>query len=471
MSDSVNDWVRRLHTDPLPALHQTLKQVREVLNSVSGSHAAISKLIERDPGFSLAIFRQLRTLPNKPRESVTKIANAIPLLGMEAIERTTRELPVLEDLLKGPPRRGLLDCYSRAAHAAIYAANLAERMGHHHLEAFANAALLHDIGEMALWVAEPDTMKNMQARIRQGDGHEDAALEVLGFTLEELNLGLGNRWELPELVQESQGLFNSYQPRPLTVMMAAAVARATASGWNCHDASDKLELLAEFIGISEAQASTYLHQLAVTAANQLQSLPLPLPAFRLLQTGEATKVKPQAPVTKIEQPRGNRPAVEPPPASGKSPQAKPKTNPLQALLTRTIHALCDEHGLERAMFAMLSPDRKTLKARFVVDKNNGASLKTFEVDLHSPNLFSILMKKPQALWLNPDNLVKYLPSIPESVVRTVCSSGFFIISVFIKDKPIGVFYADVGCTGGSLNTDQFNNFKTTCRRAMQELTR
>ncbi|RDH90850.1 MAG: histidine kinase [endosymbiont of Seepiophila jonesi] len=470
MSDSVNDWVRRLHTDQLPAMHRTLKQVREVLNSVSGSHVAISKLIERDPGFSLAIFRQLRTLPNKSREPVTKIANAIPLLGMEAIERTTRELPVLEDLLKGPPRRGLLDCYSRAAHAAIYAANLAERLGHHHPEAFANAALLHDIGEMALWVAEPDTMKNMQARIRQGDGREDAALEVLEFTLEELNLGLGNRWELPELVQESQGLFNSYQPRPLTVMMAAAVARATASGWNSHDASDKLELLAEFIGISEAQASTYLHQLAVTAANQLQSLPLPLPAFRLLQTGVTRKVKPQAPVTKIEQPRGGRPAVEPSPASGKSPQAKPKINPLQALLSRTLHALRDEHGLERAMFAMLSPDRKTLKARFVVDKNNGASLKTFEVGLHSPNLFSILMKKPQALWLNPDNLVKYLPSIPESVVRTVCSSGFFIISVFIKDKPIGVFYADVACTGGSLNTDQFNNFKTTCRRAMQELT-
>jgi HD-like signal output (HDOD) protein len=134
-------------------MQRTLTQIRDLLHQSSVNHSRLSETISRDPGFSLHVLRQINSLPNPPKEPVTKISLAIPLLGMEAIEQASRTLPSVEEKLKGPPRRGLIDCYSRSAHAAIYARDFAERRRWQEAGSLYTAALLHNISEMALWVS------------------------------------------------------------------------------------------------------------------------------------------------------------------------------------------------------------------------------------------------------------------------------------------------------------------------------
>lgn len=479
MTESIDTWVARLSSEPLPVMRRTLTRVRNLLNRTSTSHTALREAIEFDPGFSLHIYRLFNNLPNRPKEPVSKLGNAISLLGIGKIEQALKELPALEDRLKGPPRRNLLDCYSRAAHASIYASELTRHLKFREAEPLASAALLHDIGEMALCSAAPEVMRQIQQLMLQGDDREDAALQVLGFTLEELNLKLGSRWQLPELTQESQSLYNSFQPQPLTVMLACAVARDSARGWNSREILDHLELLAEFLEISLEQAQAQLHQTAALAARILSVLPLPLPAFRLAcaagdmtnQAVKQTAVKPESatvqppPVAKVEKTEQS--------VGEKKPQTQrrsaPSHNPLHESLTRTIDEMKNHHGLDNVMFAMLSADRQTLNARFVAADQSQSKLKEFQASLQQPTLFSILMKKPQALWLNPGNLAKYRQMIPESIYQMLCGKGFLVMSIFIKNKPVGLFYADNGCGNAVLATNQYNNFKVLCQRFMQEL--
>ncbi|PVV26062.1 MAG: histidine kinase, partial [gamma proteobacterium symbiont of Ctena orbiculata] len=249
MTQTVQEWTRMLSAEPLLVMQRTLTQVKDLLQQSSVNHSRLSEVISRDPGFSLHLMQQLNNLPSPPKEPVTKISLAIPLLGMDAIERASRTLPSLEGKLKGPPRRGLIDCYSRAAHAAIYARSIAERQGWQEADSLYTAAMLHDIGEMALWAMAPDQMRAIHTKISQGAARESVARETLGITLEELSAELSLTWQLPELIQDSQGASNSYQPKPLSVILASVLARESSLGWYRGKLATDIELLAEFLDI------------------------------------------------------------------------------------------------------------------------------------------------------------------------------------------------------------------------------
>ena len=371
MSSSMQEWVERLSAKPLPAMRQTLSRARDLLDASNTNHSVLGEVVARDPGFSLYLLRSLNSLPKGPREPVSNIPNAISLLGMAAIERAIHDLPTLDGGSTESAKLGLAECYSRAAHAGIYAAGLAKWRGQAGQQAFATAALLHDVGEMALWAHTPQVMNKIQRLIALGGGREDAAVQVLGFTLEELNRQLGSRWRLPALAQESQGIFNSYKPQPLTVMLACAVARASAFDWQNRELLDLLELLAELLELPLDQVQSQLHQYAAHAARELQPLEFPLPAFRLvLAPSKEIRTTTSEP---DRQPQGkagtNRPIAGVTPDRQTSSQSRPaqedQTNPLHTQLMRAFRDMQQHHGLRSVMFAMLSPDKTRLKARFV----------------------------------------------------------------------------------------------------------
>lgn len=120
--------------------------------------------------------------------------------------------------------------------------------------------------------------------------------------------------------------------------------------------------------------------------------------------------------------------------------------------------LRDRTGLERAMFAMITPDRKSLRARFILGAKKDAPIKTFQVSLNKRHLFSVLMSRHQSFWLNDSNRQKYLPAIPKELHGTLNIQGFFVSSLFIDNKPLGILYADCSITG-KLNTASFTDFK------------
>ncbi|MEJ2461628.1 MAG: HDOD domain-containing protein [Candidatus Thiodiazotropha sp.] len=481
MSHAAHQWVDRLSHDTLPVMRRSLTRVRDLLNQSSVNHRTLAAVIARDPGFSLHLIRLFNHLPKAPKEPVSKIELAIPLLGMAQVEQASRTLPCLEDHLQGPPQRGLITCYSRAAHAAIYANALTLRRRDIDEGAVYTAALLHDIGEMALWSREPDRMRQVQQLLHQGDGHEDAALEVFGCTLQEISAGLSEAWGLPELVRTAQGLTNSYLPRPLSVMLAAALARESSLGWQRPGTLDGLELLSEFLEIPFDEAVAWLHRQAAEAARQLQTLSIPLPAFHLLHDDEpAVKKVPSAdraatkatPAPSTNEPAAE-PSIQPAPATLQQTQPEPaasasSTAPLQQLIATTLKELQREHGLQRAMFAMLNKERTELRARLVSEQSAEGKLRAFQVDLRSPTLFSLLLKKPQAISLTPANAEKYQHLIPDPLHTVINSRQCLVMSVFLHNKPIGLFYADNG-PKQAITPQQFANFKAVCQRTIQTL--
>ncbi len=471
MTASVSDWADRLKGKPLPAMSLTVQIAPQLVRRTNTTNTDYQRVLVRDPGFALAIFRSFDRQLHPPREPVNTLAHAIALLGILPITEAAQQLPVLKKASFREFGQGLYGCYSRAGHAACYARQWALLRKDHNPEEMAIAALLHNCGEMALWAHSPDQMRQIEHRRGQGLSRQDAALAVLGFTLDQLSFALAAAWRLPPLTGEALQPDGAFKPRSLGVMLAAAMAESSGHAWDSQQTRDLTELLADYIRTTTDHASALLHTWSAVAARDLYGLPIAATAGDLLLLHPSS---PKAALEKTTTPSipQERDQDDTADLAVKKPTAQAPTSGQEQRLhggfSRLMKELRDDLGLERAMFAMLTPDRKTLRARFVAGADPKSSLHRFQLNTGQRTLFSLLMAKPQGLWLNKNTRDRYLPLIPPSLMDSVNSEGFFSSSLFFKDKPLGILYADHS-DAGALNPEGFVRFKQLALRLGEEL--
>ena len=107
MSLTLEDWVSRLKDKPLPAMALTVQRVTQLIDSPNTTNADYQRVISRDPGFTLSIFRAFGNNKRAPKEAPSNLAHAIALLGVGPVIDSTQKLPILKKVLKGAARQGL----------------------------------------------------------------------------------------------------------------------------------------------------------------------------------------------------------------------------------------------------------------------------------------------------------------------------------------------------------------------------
>lgn len=224
MPDSLTDWTDRLANLTLPVLPDTAEELDRLAGSPVSSHTNIERILAWDPGYAIAIFRYLGNLPQAPKTPVGTLSHAISLLGSRVVRELARGLSRLEESPRSSPDQETRDCYSRACHASVYAYHWGAQRGDGNPGESGMAALVRRCGEMAMWVHFRAHMVKIRGQVTEGQNADDAARQVLGFTLDQLNQSLALRWTLPPLAVESLSTVGAFKPRPLGVMLAAALA-------------------------------------------------------------------------------------------------------------------------------------------------------------------------------------------------------------------------------------------------------
>jgi len=142
---------------------------------------------------------------------------------------------------------------------------------------------------------------------------------------------------------------------------------------------------------------------------------------------------------------------------------------LQQLMSLVMKGMHDGVGLSRVVFALLTPDRSMIKAKFVLGAEADSPLKKFEFDLKSPHLFARLVGKMQGLWLSASNQEKLLPLISPEIRLMIGNGEFYAMSVHVHDKPVGFFYADRRQGDCPLDEKSYEAFKMLCLGAAKGL--
>ena len=129
----------------------------------------------------------------------------------------------------------------------------------------------------------------------------------------------------------------------------------------------------------------------------------------------------------------------------------------------------DGIGLNRVVFALLTQERHQLRARAIAGSDNDPAFNRFLIELNGAHLFTRLMEKPQALWINDTNRVKFWPLVPRPFQRIIRGNSFLVLSVFVKGKPVGMFYADRHSAACHLDAHAYHRFKQLGMLAAQAM--
>jgi len=238
-------WIRHFEQASLPVLARTigrLQQLRKDLDDLAPRD--LSEVIAEDPLMSLKTLiwagKHLAQNVSSARASLANeietVDAAIVSAGIAPFFRQFADLESVEDRLSGLPqaRLGLQRVLARSLAAGEFARDWAGYRNDLDIQVIGEAAVLHDVAEMLVWVFAPGLALQMQSYQRSHPHRRTRETQrlVLGITVNELEVAVMKAWRLPTLLRRLTDDAHADSPQVRNVVLAANLARHLA---NAHD--------------------------------------------------------------------------------------------------------------------------------------------------------------------------------------------------------------------------------------------
>jgi len=290
------------------------------------------------------------------------------------------------------------------------------------------------------------------------------------------------------------------------VMLAVQLARSTERGWYWEKTERVLPEIAEYLDAPLDEVTQHVHNNAVRAAREapFYSARHAASLLPMLPGGEELILEEEFPEAEAEIGAAARPAA----SETVTPSQKLSSTPsgetsqpakaasaqiclipqsmvflqtlhdlqqgtgkmdLSELMRKTLHGMHDGIGLNRVVYCMLTPKHEKLISRFMVGADNDPVFSQFEINLEKPHLFTRLLNKQVSLWINDDNREKFWPLMPDEVKTLIKTNSFFAMSIHVRGKPAGLFYADRRSLDCELDEHAYKQFRQMCQFAAKGL--
>lgn len=471
----LDEWVAEISLEQLPVLRRTALSIAYLSKNADGLSATdISDVVLHDPLMTLKVigFANGRMHGRFGAEIVT-LHSAVIMLGVPPFFKHFSALKSIEDIrpVQEKESTGLLNCLSRAHHAAWQARDMAILRADIKSEEVYVGTMLHDMGEMVMWCVAPDAMlKILKAVRRQKVSREDAEKGFLGFTLWDFQQELARKWKLPDLLLMFMDNKNATNPRALMAIIGSALARHAAVGWHSPKLLADYEVLAGQFNFPTDEVIAIVHRNAIVEGRHWEIFHVPPAAAWLpMLPGEwpeepDDEVQPAGTVCLMPHPDELRRITD------EISAHLDGTLNLHDMMSLVLQGMHEGIGLNRVVFALLTADRTAVKAKYVIGAGEGSAFRNFQFDTRTPHLFSRLLTKMQSVWVNADNAANFTALLPDPISEMIGGSeGFFAMSIFVHDRPVGLMYADRRHGHCDLDEHSYQEFKRLCLKAAQGL--
>lgn len=464
---NLNKWIELAEKQPVPVLKHTIKELRGLCRQEDIPIKEITHVVERDPSLIVHILHESNNR-RKGRLSaeITHINQAFRLMGTDQLTRLPDALPAVGDILEGQAKFRLLQTFNRAYHAARFATDWAAIRRDMTPDEVFTATNLHFLGEMVVSMNSPELLdKIAHLKIEKHMPSEEAQFLTLGFTLDELSLALAEKWQFPSLVKEALHPENANSPRAYGIMLGVQLSRIVCyEGWDCPATNKIQESVAEWLGIKLSALVTRTHIIAAEIAREIpqydtpayaRTIPLIIEHKEDGEDVEDTKDD-QTSLCLIPQLAVLHNAVK------NLTTLSPTETTVESLIHLIVDAMHDGIGLNRVVFCHYSEEERRFNPFVIKGTENDFVFNRFKIEVNSANLFTHLIKKPQALLINDANRATYWKLVPEDFQKLINNNTFVVMSIFKNEKPYGLFYADRHTSTCQLDERSYSYFKTLC---------
>lgn len=471
-SPALKTWLKN-NLKPIPAIPFYAKQAKAIIEEESFEKLELSKIISSDPGLSTQLFNLVNAKrKGTKREYVESILSALSLLGEPGIVNFINHISTLDDIRTSfECENDYLALIARAQQAAKHAKQWAEKRGSQGIKEIGSATKLYDIAEFALCLFDHEKYKVYKDNNKKLYDPNKHCKEQFGFDFYPLSLALCDHFHLPELALEAHNRDEIAGIRSQGIKIASKLMHHADLDWYSEATISYLKKASDLCQISIDKICTMAHITCVESAHELNFDVKFHSAANLVQHKE-----PPRPQLVKEEKVKLKPTLEKSVIIEK-PKEKVLTQPSNTLLSdlkivaqqkntsqaSQLMALldgCQKYlKFNRNALFLLTKDRSKMSTRLHKGLDNDSTLLNFSISQQQAGLLKILLEKPQAIWINPDNFRKYEKMLPGIFKSCSLSDDFFMMSLFSGNNPVGIVFCDNYGQRKPLNKEQFNLFK------------
>lgn len=454
----------------MPVFGATARNVLNISKNVDSTVLELTQIILQDSAMTARVLKLANTVFYNPSvKPISTISRAIVLLGLEAVCNICLTIKLIDTLGKSSSRSRLVDEMGLSIHAAVQARNIAQQRGDKEPEEVFVAALLMRVGRMAFWCCGNERVDKLSDALEKPCMDPEIVEEkILGFPLKNLSKSLAKEWGLGDLLSESLNDPLEGGPRVRNVVISDELAVAAERGWDSEEVERITEEFAELLGQPVETVTDLLHDAAKDAAliacsygASVAAKAIPLPAKykeKVEFEDEPALVKevfPSAnPIAQLDILREIKGLIS----------NKPTFN---SLLEMVMEGIYRGIGMERTLFALMSPDHKFLKAKYTLGCDREMMLSEFRIPLSKaePNIFLYAMAKKNPIWVQPGEQFALSGLVTPSITQLLGKGEFLLAPLIIGAKSIGVIYADRIPSGHKIDEDILKSFEHFCAEA------
>jgi HD-like signal output (HDOD) protein len=473
----IEQWVALMSAAQLPVLARTLQQITRLRADEENVRPRdISHLVLHDPLMALRVLRFLRESHGKRgMTDITTIEHAVMMLGVSPFFRTFSRLRSVDTDLASDRNalQGLMSVIARARHAAMHAGEWAQLRHDIESDEVVIATLLHDMAEMLLWYFAPLQAAQIDARLAGDPAQRSTEVqrEVLGFSLNELQLALSSAWGLPPLITSLMDDYRAERPRARNVLFAVNLARHCANGWEDAALPDDIEGIRKLIGRPVMEVRQRVFHTAIEAGHDHlwygdRSPAIWLPPFPLDVEHGDNQAGPRISGQLLVRVRRMLAAEESADlfnwAGSGAPRASGPSPTLPAVVALVFHGLYKGAGLARQVYFSLDETGVIARARYLGGVRNCGRLAYLTLSLGMVNPLTRELAEQGVLWWKGEDDPRPLTDLPRDWRVAAAKGGFFAAMIRTSDGRPGLMFADGGAESRRLPEERFDQFTELC---------
>lgn len=465
MSENLENWIERISDNELPIFKYTVHAINDVVSQDASSTSDLSQIILRDANLTARVLRVANSAAyNVTGSQISTISRAIIYLGFNLVRDISMSLAIIDALLSGEQKENALGLMAESFHAAVQARDFAERRGDDGAEEIFIAALLKNIGEITFWcVAGEEGAQIKELMETQDFTNKMAEQEVLGFTLEELTVGLTRDWHLSDLLHSAINTPKLNNPRIKDIVLALEVSKAARKGWADKETITTANKVAKHLNVDKTEIIELL-TINATKAAEIANLfgASSIVEFLPIEDKdiESNDIEPDFdvacpdadPVLQLNILRDLSGILF----------DKPDFSLILEIILEGIHRGV---GLDRAVFALLTADKKAIKAKYALGPDGDKFTSQFHFSLQVNNIFHKLVDEKEVLWIEDTQSNEMKKLVSPEIRKILACRAFYIAPLLLSGRVIGLLYADRQPSNRDLDNESFESFKHFAHQA------
>ncbi|HEA25675.1 MAG TPA: HDOD domain-containing protein [Ectothiorhodospiraceae bacterium] len=469
-------WVNRIKNEDMPSFGKSIQDIVKVTEGEVSSASDLAQVILHDVSMTSKVIKVANSIYFNPQNvHVSTVSRAVISVGFNTIRDISLAVALVETLVKGRNKKQLITELARCIHAATQAKSLAELSGDTSPEEVFIETLLNKIGELVFW-SFSGAVGEQLLELMNAPGYtpESAQEELLGFRLDQLGRKLRSEWMItnPDKKVDTR-------MRAKAIELAYKVSDiAEKKGWRSSKMKDLIAEIGQSMSLSTDQVMEMLHTNAKIAAGLARNLGagksariIPIPKDNMDWDDDEFEEDFEEELEEISlfpEPDG---ALQLKILRELSQQIEEKPD-FNVIMELVLEGIYRGVGTDRALFALLTPDRKGIRAKTTLGYGNVDLGDKFQFynDGKTKNIFFLILEREACYIVDAEKKPELAPFLPSDVTSVIGKAPFLAAPIVINGRAIGLFYADRAVSGRGIDNDTFENFSYIVKQANMGLT-